>query len=438
MRYVNALRSLFKSRLAVNQPTWKLDRTVTLLERLKNPQSNLCVLQVAGTNGKGSTCAFLAAMLKEGSVQYGCFTSPHLSCTRERISLNGQMISENLFCELHSTVHEASQSMNDMPTFFEQLLAMALLGFAQQHLQVAILEVGLGGRLDATTAVTPQACGITSIALDHQRILGNTLSSIAQEKAGIMKRGVPVVTATQHPEARTVIRHHANALHAPLQQVGCELQVLQQGRRIAIHHGKETVLPLVCPALQGPHQKINAAVAAGMLHAAKLVPDLQARKRGVQLASWPARYEWIKARKIHILLDGAHNAAALTQLGQCLQQDPLLADTPLIALVGLSQGHNPQACVHVWKQHMPPTSLVLTTQAKGPLPRNLPAHETARLLRNAHVEHVHAVPHIPTALATALKLAKRQNAHILITGSLHVAGHARAILLNMPVDAVIS
>lgn len=431
--YAQTLRSLLGHRPTDSK--WGLARTRELLERLGRPQQRMRLLQVAGTNGKGSVCAMLDAMLRQVGVATGCFTSPHLSCVRERIRVNGRMVPEAAFCDLFDRVEQAARGVEDSPTFFERLFAMALLHFAHAGVQAAILEVGLGGRLDATSAVTPTVCGITTIALDHTRLLGRTLTAIAREKAGICKSGVPVVVAPQVPEALAAVTRHADAVGAPVVRVGRDIRVTHCNRRVTIFQGNRVLLPPTQLALRGGHQWHNAAVAVGMLHQANLAPDPQARRRGLEQTQWPGRYEWIRERTCRVLLDGAHNPNGLIQLARCLKEDLRLQALPLIAVVGLSQGHNEIGFARAWRQHMPPTHSVYAVQAAGGLfTRALHACTTAKLLRQAGVRTVVPVGRVAAALHQARMQARRQGGCILVTGSLYVVGRARSLLLGAPTD----
>ncbi|MEM7495803.1 MAG: folylpolyglutamate synthase/dihydrofolate synthase family protein [Myxococcota bacterium] len=431
--YIQTLRSLLGHRPTSSK--WGLGRTRELLQRLGLPHKRMRLLQVAGTNGKGSVCAMLDAMLRQAGMVTGCFTSPHLSCVRERIRVNGQMVPEAAFCALHDHVEQAARGMEDSPTFFERLFAMALLHFARAGVQAVVLEVGLGGRLDATSAVTPAACGITTIALDHTRLLGRTLSAVAREKAGICKPGVPVVVAPQPPEALAAVTRHADMAGSPLVRVGREIRVMHRDGRITVSGGNRVLLPRTHLALKGEHQWNNAAVAVGMLQQADLALDPRTRRRGMEQTRWPGRYEWIHGHTCPVLLDGAHNPNGLIQLARCLKEDPKLQALPLLAVVGLSQGHDEIGFARAWRAHMPPTHAVYTTQtASGPFTRALNACTTAKLLRQAGVRRVTPVARVAEALHHARIQARRQGGCILVTGSLYVVGRARSLLARAPTD----
>ncbi len=479
--YTQTLRSLLSHRPTHSK--WGLQRSRELLQRLSNPHKRMRLLQVAGTNGKGSVCAMLQAMLQQGGVITGCFTSPHLSCIRERICVNGHMVKEKAFCQLYNHVEQAARGMAEPPTFFEYLFAMALLHFARAGAQVAILEVGLGGRLDATTAVAPQVCGITTIARDHTRLLGHTLSGIAREKAGICKLNVPVIVAPQLPETFAVLQQHASAVGAPLIRVGRHIRVMHWGDGIAVFQENRLLLPPTRLALKGKHQWNNAAVAVGMLQQANLASNPQTRRCALEQMHWPGRYEWIntplrgvcpfashtrrlsgvtgalgnkstqclsklsgvtealgsKGTQCPVLLDGAHNPNGLMALAQCLKEDSRLQNKPLFAVVGLSQGHDENTFARVWRQYMPPMQTVYATQGStGHFTCALNTLTTAKLLRQAGVRNVVPVARVSAALHHARIQARRcERGCILVTGSLYVVGQARSLLLGAPTDPII-
>ena len=245
--YTKALERLFQS---TSNPKLGFRRIQSLLDLLGNPHRNFKSIHVAGTNGKGSTCAFLSSLCQQGFSLVGKYTSPHLLCARERIQLNDQLVEETLFCEAEAIVNEASEKMGEMPSFFERLTAMAFWIFAQKKIDIAIIEVGLGGRFDATNVIHPLASIITRIDLDHQHLLGNTIEQIAYEKAGIIKNRIPVATGWQSHSAMQTIERVALEKHAPLHVVS----------EPCLYNLK----------LIGQHQKMNAALALQALSLAGL------------------------------------------------------------------------------------------------------------------------------------------------------------------------
>ena len=209
----------FDPKVYLQQGAWRdvrlgLHRTEELLERLGRPQDRLRIVHVAGTNGKGSTCAFTAGILQAAGYKVGLFTSPYVLRFNERIQVNREDISDEDLLAVALEVREAAEQMDEQPTAFELITAVALLHFAQVGCTAVVLEVGLGGRLDSTNVVVPEVCAITSIALDHTHVLGDTIAKIAHEKAGIIKAGIPVVSYKQKPEAEAVIMRRAREVGA--------------------------------------------------------------------------------------------------------------------------------------------------------------------------------------------------------------------------------
>jgi dihydrofolate synthase/folylpolyglutamate synthase len=309
-----------------------LENTLKLAAHAGNPQDKLRFIHVAGTNGKGSTCAMLESIYRAAGLRVGLFTSPHLVSFRERIQVNRQLISEagvaRLVGELRKSLerrspdrpvdvisHRADREIGVpsggqtiQPTLFEFATVMALKFFAEQKCDLVIWETGLGGRLDATNIVMPLACVITNIAFDHQQWLGDTLEKIAVEKAGILKPGVPVVTATNAPQALAAIESIAKEKHAPL------VKVVQASRRLA---AGTAALPLL-----GEHQKINAALALVTVDILqKQIPVTAEQIRaGLAGVNWPGRLQMVaKPDGGKILLDGAHNVAGVEALRLALE-----------------------------------------------------------------------------------------------------------------------
>jgi dihydrofolate synthase / folylpolyglutamate synthase len=238
-----------------------LDPMRELARALGNPQDGLRFIHIAGTNGKGSTAAFCESCLRASGFRVGLYTSPHLVSVRERIQIDRQLISEDDFALGMETVRLAIEGMEDpATTYFEITTALALWYFAREKVDWVVWETGLGGRLDATNIVTPEVCIITNIGLDHQQYLGSSLQEIAQEKAGIIKFGIPVVSAVEKGEAADVIRQRAKSEHAMLTLVHCKTEIknlgLRDGKQMAGIGGQELALGLV-----GPHQIFNAACA---------------------------------------------------------------------------------------------------------------------------------------------------------------------------------
>ncbi|WP_218080553.1 bifunctional folylpolyglutamate synthase/dihydrofolate synthase [Anthocerotibacter panamensis] len=278
-----------------------LSRMTELMTRLEDPQDQVPCIHVAGTNGKGSTCALVRAMLQAAGYRVGCYTSPHLVDWRERITVQGRPISAK---DLDESLLTLQPHLKKLPsvTQFEAITAAAFVYFARQNLDVMVIEVGLGGRLDATNAVRrPRVTAITSIGLDHCNILGETLAAIANEKAGILKPGVPMLTALLPPEAQAVVQTRAT-------ERGCPVWIIPPATMSGVEY---TALDLTYSlALKGPVQAQNSSLALGICQ--ELITQgwsvpVEARRSGLAQARWPGRYQSLTYQGHELLIDGAHN-----------------------------------------------------------------------------------------------------------------------------------
>jgi dihydrofolate synthase/folylpolyglutamate synthase len=316
MTYAEAIKFLYG--LQMFGANFGLENTRQLAALADNPQGKLRFIHVAGTNGKGSTCAMLESIYRAAGLRVGLFTSPHLVSFRERIQVNRQLISEN---ELIRLVEEIQPLLKQFPadnhlTLFEVVTVMALKFFAEHACDLVIWETGLGGRLDATNIVTPLASVITNIAFDHQQWLGDTLEKIAAEKAGIIKPGIPVVTATEEKSALVVIEKIARERKSPLTKVNSEFRI-----------------PNSELSLLGEYQKINAALALATVEVLqKQIPVSEEKIReGLQNVNWPGRLQLIeKPDGEKFLLDGAHNVASAKVLREALEKIFLRKERTLI------------------------------------------------------------------------------------------------------------
>ena len=297
MTFEESVQFLYSLGNELKTAKFGLENITVLLELLGNPHRKTKFVHVAGTNGKGSTCAMIESGLRAAGVRTGLYTSPHLVSATERIQIAGVAVSREQFAEAFDVVHAAAGNMPVHPTYFETVTAMAFVIFAREA-EMVVLETGLGGRLDATNVVMPELSVITPIDFDHQNFLGNTLSEIAFEKAGILKPGVPAVTASQSPEALAVIERHEPLRHSaewPFRN----LHVTRFGSTFEVGP-----YSLSCP-LAGAHQAENARLAAMALDSLGVDP------RGISGARWPGRLEVIAPG---VIVDGAHNPAGVRAL----------------------------------------------------------------------------------------------------------------------------
>jgi len=377
-----------------------LENIQRLIAALQIDLGGARVIHVAGTNGKGSVCAMIDSILRAQKYRTGLFTSPHLVTFRERIRVNGQMISEEGVASGLTVIRDLVRNWDPHPTFFEITTALALKHFSDAKIDIVILETGLGGRLDATNAVQSNASVITAIDLDHQEWLGQSLREIAREKAGIIKPRIPVVAATQAPDAEKVIRDRAAECQAPLQFVNDSYQ-------------KSPV------SLSGKYQRQNAALALAALRVARIDIDDSAIARGLASVDWLARFQRWDAR---IIIDGAHNPAAAGALAQTWRETFGGQRASLILAI-LSDKDLRGICEAL----APIADSVLLPKIRSE--RATPPDELAKVLS----ANISSLPYsITQSVADALKEARTKPQRILLTGSLHFAGEALAYLRGEP------
>jgi len=322
-----------------NTTTFSLDRMRTLLKHLGNPHTKFKSAHIAGTKGKGSTCHMLAAMLQSAGFKTGLYTSPHILDMRERIRLNGELISHHDMVEYVKRVEPALRKMgSNRPTFFEIFTAISFCYFADKKVDIAVIETGMGGRLDSTNVLSPEVTAVTSISKDHMQILGHTLSKIAEEKAGIFKKDVPAVTCIQAPEVTASIRRIAGINKAPLSIVGQDIEFsyrfeitrpIGPHMRVCLSTESSRFEHLAVP-LMGEHQAVNCGLALAMLDKLKQrgfsFVDSKAIE-GLATVKIPGRLE-VVSRDPHVIIDGAHNAASVQALfrgiGQHIPYDSMV------------------------------------------------------------------------------------------------------------------
>lgn len=396
-----------------------LANTRTLLERAGTPQQHFLCVHVAGTNGKGSTAAFLAAILQAAGLRVGLYTSPHLQSFCERIRINGAAISESGIAALTDRLRPLAA---DLPiTFFEFTTVMALCAFADEDVDIAILETGMGGRLDATNAITANLSLITPISLDHQEHLGMTLGAIAAEKAGIIKEGVPVIVSSQGEDVLAGLRRQAAACHAPCLCAGRDFAVtLNDSGSFDYRDSADHWLRDLHSGLAGAHQPHNAGVAiaaALCLRQQGLNIPEAAIRQGIAQVQWPGRLEWWGENR-QILLDGAHNAAGATILAAYLAT---LNAPALHWLVGVKNDKNYHAILSA--------ILPLTTRLYAVAPPAVSATAPEELVAVARAAKVpaQAFASVEAGLQAA-RAACQPHEIILVAGSLFLVGAVRELL----------
>ncbi|MFZ9889370.1 MAG: bifunctional folylpolyglutamate synthase/dihydrofolate synthase [Myxococcota bacterium] len=412
-RYHRALLRLLE---VPSSPRLGLARMLELLSRLDDPHRQFSSLHVAGTNGKGSIVAYTDALLGVLGRRRGRTTSPHLLSAVERIAIDGEPISPESFVALEEQIHRAAAAMDDAPTFFERVIAMAFLAFAEAGVEVAVVEVGLGGRLDATNVLAPEAMALSRIGLDHTQFLGDTLAAIAREKAGILKPGRPAISAPQAPEVSCVFEEIAAS-------VGARLSFLEEA-------------DLQWAAAQprgfghGAMSAEAAAMACALVKNAGYALEEHQRRAGLAAARWPGRYEKVSTEPL-VLLDGAHNAHGMAALLAELRGDP---DTqrPAHVVFGMTRGHTATAVARELAS-LPPVS-VHVVRARAP--RSRVGDELAAELVEAGLP-AEPVGEVERGLELALAAARADGGFVLVTGSLYLVGEVRALFLPMPTDPVL-
>ncbi|WP_420004808.1 bifunctional folylpolyglutamate synthase/dihydrofolate synthase [Arenibacterium sp. LLYu02] len=392
-----------------------LDRVWRLLAALDNPQEKLPpVIHVAGTNGKGSTQAMIRAGLEGMGKSVHAYTSPHLARFHERIRLAGALISEAYLTEVLDECYSANGG--ESITYFEITTVAGLLAFARTPADYTLLEVGLGGRLDATNVITPAVSVITPVSIDHEQYLGNTLAKIAGEKAGIIKRGVPVVVGPQTEEAMEVIEATALRLGAPVIAYGQHWDVREEAGRL-IYQDDHGLLDLPLPVLMGAHQVQNAGAALAVLR--HLGADEAACEAAVTRAEWPARMQRLKSGPLveiagpaELWLDGGHNAAAGIALAEVLSRLP---KRPTHLICGMLNTKD----VTGYLRPLAAEARSLTAVSIPGEANTLSAEETEAAAHSVSLEAYTA-----ESVTEALKaiLARDPDSRVLICGSLYLAG----------------
>ena len=409
MSYTEAVRFLYSLGNEIPTAKFDLERITKVLDALGDPH-RACgrFIHVAGTNGKGSTCAMIEAGLRAAGIRTALYSSPHLVEPTERIQIGGVAVSRDQFASAFNEVHETAEfllrrrAIDLHPTYFESMTAMAFVLFRQQHTDTVVLEVGMGGRLDATNVVTPELCVITPVDFDHQAFLGETIEKIAVEKAGILKPGVPAVFARQRPEAQVALSGCAKGAYTLAVEWQIEdLRLSPMGSRFRLRG-----LEIECP-LAGLHQVENARTAAIALHHLGVAPD------GIAYTRWPGRLEHVSERPT-IILDGAHNPAGTRALTQYIRQ--FYAGRRIWLVFGVMRD---KAVDEIAAELFPLAHHVILTvpaNSRAMPPEKIPAPD-ATITRN---------------IGEAIELLRTAQPDdvIFITGSLFVVGEARSLLVK--------
>lgn len=425
-----------------------LENITNLLKILGNPHKGIKIIHVAGTNGKGSTCAMLDSILRHAGYKVGLYTSPYLEVFNERIRVNGRNISDDDIARFTQKVRDAISIMLQKnlghPTEFEVVTAIGFLYFKEQAVDFIVLEVGMGGRLDATNVVLPLVSVITPISFDHQQYLGNTLAEISREKCGIIKRGVPVVSGPQEQEALQVIHKTCTELACPMMRVikGCNDSLEQkhlikyepvqnslEGQVFNVFTPKNNYQNLKIKLL-GDHQLENAATAVGAIEALELsginVPR-EAIYSGLENARWPGRLEILKENPV-VLIDGAHNIAGIKTLKEAILK--YFPQKRKILVLGILEDKDYRDMI---EEIVSAADEIITTAPDNP--RALSAEKLAAVVKESCSKmhdkkiRVREKKEIKEAAALALDSASPEDV-IVFAGSLYMIGAVRTLLMR--------
>ncbi len=429
IEWLYGLTDIERSRaVKYDESTFKLDRMRKLLAHLDNPHEQLRCVHVAGTVGKGSTVAMISSMLREGGFTVGSYTSPHLQSICERVQINGANIDEGSLANVLGRVRKAAEKLKLEISFFEAMTAAAFLHYVEEAVDIVVVEVGLGGRLDSTNVITPILSVVTSIDFDHTQFLGSTLAAIAREKAGIFKPGVPVITFEPQPEVLRVFEEVAAAIGAPLRIVNrdveyssrfCVTPDMGPHTRICLYTRNTRLEHLPVP-LPGEHQAVNCGIALGALDTLKSCgfscSDEQLAS-GLAKVRMQGRMEVVSERP-RVMVDGAHNPASLNALMKCVgSQVPY---DSMVCIFGCCADKDVPAMLDAVSLG---ADKVIFTRSMG----NPRAADPTDLQRTFN-ERSGKMSQVTRTIREALELAHRavgRDDLICVTGSFYVAGEAR-------------
>jgi len=392
-----------------------LENIRNLMNAAGNPQDSLTTIHVAGTNGKGSTLAFLDSILQESGYRTGRFTSPHLIEVNERFLLDSIPINDETLDRIILQYKTLAEKNDLSPTFFEINTAIAFQYFADEKVNIALIETGLGGRFDSTNIIKPFACAITHIGLDHMQFLGNTLGEIAFEKAGIIKMNTPVVVGPIDEEAMVPIARKATEENAPVWAPTDGYSFSTSKNGTFSYESQGTLLTDVTLSMPGVFQPANAAIATALALQLKVdFPKITTAtiRKGLETATWPGRMEVIP-QKPPIIMDAAHNLEAMEALEQSLE-------SRCVVVLGLSNDKPGRAMI---ESILPKSEVLILTQFDGHR-----AYDTDTLSKEMGSTPHETMPELELALGRGLEMAKEKDIPLLITGSLFTIGQARKIL----------
>jgi dihydrofolate synthase/folylpolyglutamate synthase len=420
-----------------NVTTFSLDRMEKLLSLLGNPHLKFATAHIAGTKGKGSTATMLARMLEANNYKVGLYTSPHLLNLHERIAVNSQMISEDEMLDLMNRVYAPVEKLSktDPPTFFEIMTALSFMYFADKAVDIAVIETGLGGRLDSTNVIKPKIVGITSLSIDHMAQLGSTIDKIAMEKAGVIKRGVPVITVQQDPAAMSVLKAQALSMKSDLIVTGSDIDFSHRFET-SREHGPHTRICLTTPTskfehlrvpLHGKHQAINCGLALAMLDKLRSLGyniDNEKAAEGLSKVSLPGRMEMI-CQDPRIMIDAAHNAASIRALVHAIGQN-----IPYDSMIVIFGCNNDKDIVGMLKELQFGADKVIFTRSNSP--KAASPSDLADMYTEICGKMCQYTPSLGQALQIANSAVSKEDL-ICITGSFYLIGQAKLRFQQNPV-----
>jgi len=434
--YKEAIKYLFEKTdyekekiVRYNTTTFDLQRTEKLLSLVGNPHKKIPTVHIAGTKGKGSTATMLAKMLEYNHYKVGLYTSPHVIHLHERIVIDSEMVTEEQMLALMNRLFAPIEKLSktNPPSFFEIMTTLAFMHFVDADVDIAVVETGLGGRLDSTNVIKPEVVGITSLSIDHQNQLGNTIDRIAKEKAGIFKRGVPIVTVKQKLEAMNVLKSQALAVNAPLSVTGGDIDFSFRFET-SREHGPHTRICMTTPTskfehlrvpLYGNHQAINCGLALAMLDKLKAsgyVIDNEKAAEGLNNVSLLGRMEMI-CEDPRVMIDAAHNAASIEILIHAIGQN--IPYDSMVVIFGCNNDKDIEGMLRKLQYGADKVIFTRSKSAKAMSPEDL---------GDMYTEICGKMYQTATSLGEALQLAKSAVGRedlILITGSFYLIGQAK-------------
>jgi dihydrofolate synthase/folylpolyglutamate synthase len=396
-----------------------LSKTSNILKKMGNPHKGQKYIHIAGTNGKGSVSAMVESVLIRAGYKVGFYSSPHLVSFTERFRINRKEITKKQVALLTEEINGMIDP-TEPPTYFEFATAMALAYFAREKVDFAIMEVGMGGRLDATNIIKPLVSAITNISLEHQSFLGNTLKEIAGEKAGIIKKGVNIITAATQPVVKEVFRKVSEERGAPYYEVGRDVRYRSAGRKFS-YYGLKREIRDINLSLKGPFQHRNATLSLGILELLEkkgVTLDEDTIKRGIEETTWMGRVQVLSERPL-VVVDGAHNPGAAKVLAEAIKKD--FTYKRLIVVLGIMKDKDMDSIV---KEIAPLSDHIICSA-----PEYYRAAKPEELYRvvSAYSKKVETIDGLGVAIAKAKAMAGPDDM-ILITGSLFTVGEALTVI----------